>query len=124
MECPVPRRLLLVEDDPLVRETVTDYLRRDEHEVSTAVTGREGLEKFADGNFDLVVTDLALEEMNGEGLANAIRERDATVPIILLTGFSEVPLSEDRFSAVLHKPLLPADLWRAIAQVTADAASS
>ena len=114
-------RVLLVEDDPLVRETVTDYLRRDEHEVSTAATGREGLEKFAAGDYDLVVTDLALEELNGEGLATAIREHNETVPIILLTGFADKMLSTDhRFDAVLHKPLVPAELWQAIARVTAE----
>ena len=112
-------RVLLVEDDSRVRETVTDYLRRDEHEVSTAVTGHEGLEKFRAGTFDLVVTDLALEGLNGEALATAIRQHDAGVPIILLTGFADTRLSDGhRFDAVLHKPLGPNDLWRAIAQVT------
>ena len=112
-------RVLLVEDDSRVRETVTDYLRRDEHEVSTAVTGHEGLEKFLAGTFDLVVTDLALEGLNGEALATAIRGYNTTIPIILITGFADTLLSEDhRFDAVLHKPLGPNDLWRAIAQVT------
>ena len=64
-----PLRVLLVEEDPMVREVVSEYLRRDEHEVSTAVTGREGLEKFEAGGFDLVVADLALGELNGERLA-------------------------------------------------------
>ena len=44
-------KVLVVEDDPLVREVVSEYLRRDEHEVSTAVSGREGLEKFGEGRF-------------------------------------------------------------------------
>ncbi len=113
-----PLRVLLVEDDPMVREAVSAYLHRDMHEVSTAVTGREGLEKFKEGAFDLVVTDLALEELNGESLATAIREQNAAVPIILLTGYAEKLVETSRFDAVLHKPLVPADLWRAIAEVT------
>ncbi len=116
-------RVLLVEDDPAVREAVSEYLRCDSHEVSTAVTGREGLEKFVEGNFDLVVTDLALEELNGEGLATAIREHDAAVPIILVTGYTDLVPREGRFNAVLHKPLVPGELWRAIAQVTAEGAT-
>ena len=115
-----PLRVLLVEDDPLVRETVTDYLRRDEHQVSTASTGREGLEKFTEGTYDLVVTDLALEELNGDGLATAIREQNERVPIILLTGFADAVLPPvHRFDAVLHKPLVPRELWQAIERVTA-----
>ena len=115
-----PLRVLLVEDDPLVREAVTDYLRRDDHQVSTASTGREGLAKFTEGTYDLVVTDLALEELNGDGLATAIREQNGQVPIILLTGFADTLLPPaHRFDAVLHKPLVPQELWQAIERVTA-----
>lgn len=116
-----PLRVLLVEDDPMVREVVSEYLRRDDHEVSTAVTGKEGLEKFEAGAFDLVVTDLALEGLNGERLAAAVKQRAAATPVILLTGFGDKMLAEgckpDNIDAVLRKPLAPAELWRAMAQV-------
>ena len=75
-----PLRVLLVEDDARVREVVGEYLRRDQHEVCVAESAREGLEKFDAGRFDLVVTDLALEEMNGEQLAAAIKGRAAKCP--------------------------------------------
>lgn len=117
-----PLKVLLVEDDPAVREVVSEYLRRDEHEVSPAVTGREALEKFDGGTFDLVVTDLALEEMNGEKLALAIKERRADMPVILITGFADTLLAADKkpqgVDVVLRKPLLAGDLWSAMAQVT------
>jgi CheY-like chemotaxis protein len=116
-----PLHVLLIEDDPLVREVVSEYLRRDEHEVSSAVTAREGLEKFAAGAFDLVVTDLALEGMNGERLAMEIKERAAGMPIILLSGFGDALANAQHLpagiDAVLRKPLAPGDLWRAVAQV-------
>lgn len=122
-----PLRVLLVEDDPLVREVVSEYLRRDNHEVSTAVTGPEGLAKFGEGSFDLVVTDLALDEMNGERLAVAIKEQAAGMPIILLSGFGQGSASNGELppgiDAVLHKPLAPGDLWRAVAQVMMQAES-
>lgn len=115
-----PLRVLLVEDDPLVREVVAEYLRRDEHEVSTAVNGAEGLEKFVAGNFELVVTDLALESMNGAKLAEEIKSRSST-PIILLTGFADTLLVDGcpppQVDALLRKPLSPGALWQAVAQV-------
>ncbi len=118
-----PLRVLLVEDDLRVREVVSEYLRRDQHEVSTAEDGDEGLEKFVAGQFDLVVTDLALKEMNGEQLAAAIKQRTAGCPVILLTGFADTLLDRgdkpSDFDAILRKPLLPGDLWRVIAQVMA-----
>ncbi len=121
-------RVLLVEDDPVVREVISEYLRRDDHEVSTAVTGSEGLEKFGAGGFDLVVADLALEGLNGERLAAAVKQRDATTPVILLTGFGDKLLADghkpENIDAVLRKPLAPAELWRAMAQVVAAGTAS
>ena len=119
-----PLRVLLVEDDPRVREVVSEYLRCDQHEVTAAVNGREGLEKFEAGEFDLVVTDLAIEAMNGEQLAAAIKLRTKT-PVILLTGFADTMLADgrkpDSVDVMLRKPLSPGDLWRAVAQVMAQA---
>ncbi len=118
-----PLRVLLVEDDARVREVMSEYLRRDQHEVSVAESGSEGLEKFAAGRFDLVVTDLALQGMNGQQLAAAIKQRASDCPVILLTGFADTLLDRGNqptcFDAVLRKPLLPGDLWRAMAQVLA-----
>jgi DNA-binding response OmpR family regulator len=117
-----PLRVLVVEEDPAVREVVSEYLRRDHHEVSTAVNGRDGLDTFSAGPFDLVVADLALDEMNGERLAMEIKERSPKMPVILLTGFGDPALASDELpsgaNAVLRKPLAPDDLWRAVARVT------
>ena len=116
-----PLRVLLVEEDAGVREVVSEYLRRDQHEVSTASTGREGLEKFEAGKFDLVVADLALEELNGERLAAAIKAHTPGMPVILLTGFADSVVSPEHqpvgIDAVLRKPLEAGALWRTMAQV-------
>jgi CheY-like chemotaxis protein len=115
-------RVLVVEEDPAVREVVSEYLRRDHHEVSTAANGRDGLETFSTGPFDLVVADLALDEMNGERLAMEIKERSPLMPVILLTGFGDPELASGALpsgaNAILRKPLAPDDLWRAVARVT------
>ncbi len=122
-----PLKVLVVEDDPSVREVVSEFLRRDDHTVSTAESGREGLEKFGAGGFDLVVTDLALEEMSGQQMAAEIKARQADMPVILLTGFADTLLASGEkpagIDAVLRKPLVPADLWRAMAEVMAGSAA-
>ena len=68
-----PLRVLVVEDEPLVREVVSVYLHEDGHSVETAGNGREGLEKFKGGAFDVVLTDRAMPEMNGDQLAAQIK---------------------------------------------------
>ena len=119
---PQPLRVLLVEEDPMVREVVSEYLRRDEHEVSTAVTGTEGLEKFEAGTFDLVVTDLALDGINGERLAaasQAARRGDAGDPADRVRRFARMaPATSRRHRRrVAQAARALADLWRAMAQV-------
>jgi CheY-like chemotaxis protein len=71
-----PLRILVVEDEPLVREVLGVYLSEDHHDVTTAVNGRDGLEKFQAGDYDLVVTDRAMPEMNGDQLAGRDQETE------------------------------------------------
>jgi len=66
------------------------YLREDKHIVQTACNGREGLEKYQAGSFDLVMTDRAMPEVNGDVLAANIKKINPRQPVILLTGFGDL----------------------------------
>jgi signal transduction histidine kinase len=83
-------RVLVVEDEPLVREVIEVYLREDRHTVEVAANGREGLEKYRGGAFDLVLTDRAMPEVNGDVLAAEIKKINPRQPVILLTGFGDL----------------------------------
>jgi len=85
-----PLHILVVEDEPLVREVIEVYLREDNHIVLTASNGREGLEKYRSGTFDLVLTDRAMPECNGDVLAAEIKKLSPHQPVILLTGFGDL----------------------------------
>ncbi|MET9730607.1 response regulator transcription factor [Streptomyces sp. NPDC006458] len=77
-------RVLLVEDDPSVREGVELGLRRRGHEVRTAATGEAGLAALAEFRPDLLLLDLMLPGMNGVQVCRRVRER-SQLPIIMLT---------------------------------------
>ena len=77
-------RILVVDDEPASRTVVRDALERDGHEVVPAIDGEEALERFGDGAFDLVVTDLAMPRLDGSELVKEIR-RTSAVPILVLT---------------------------------------
>jgi signal transduction histidine kinase len=85
-----PLHILVVEDEPLVREVIEVYLREDNHIIQTAANGREGLEKYRAGTFDLVLTDRAMPEVNGDVLAAEIKKINPHQPVILLTGFGDL----------------------------------
>ncbi len=77
-------RILLIEDDPSIREVTAIGLRNAGFTVDTADDGRAGLDRFESGSFDLVLLDVMLPRMDGLEVARAIR-RTSMLPIVMLT---------------------------------------
>jgi two-component system, OmpR family, response regulator MtrA len=80
----VDERILLVEDDPSIREITAIGLQNAGFAVTTASDGVEGLERFRREPFDLVLLDIMLPRMDGFDVCRAIR-RTSTVPVVMLT---------------------------------------
>ena len=116
-----PLRVLVVEDEDMVREVISYYLAEDQHEVTLASNGREGLDKFRGGEFDLVLTDRSMPEMNGDQLAAAIKSLKPAQRLILLTGFGDLMNSAgerpDGVDLVVGKPFTMTTLREAIATI-------
>jgi len=102
-------RVLVVEDDPLVRMAVTEQLSSQGHTVQSATNGLEGLDAFMSGRFDLVLTDRAMPEMGGDQLATTIKQLAPGKPIIMLTGFGDLMQAKNErpaaVDAVVSKPV-------------------
>jgi DNA-binding response OmpR family regulator len=81
-------RILLVDDEQAVQTLLTYPLRKDGYDVVPAANGQEALERFRDGDFDLVVLDVMLPHVDGFEVCRALRARSA-VPIIMLTAKAE-----------------------------------
>jgi two-component system KDP operon response regulator KdpE len=77
-------RVLVADDESAIRKVVRDALEREGHEVIAVIDGQEALERFEEGSFDLVVTDLAMPRVDGIELVKEIRRR-SEVPILVLT---------------------------------------
>ncbi len=92
MRSPTPEpapdaRILLVDDNRLgliARKSVLEELG---YRITTASEGNEALERFSAEHFDLVITDYKMPKMNGLELIRRIRERAASIPIILVSGY-------------------------------------
>jgi two-component system response regulator MtrA len=84
----VDARILLIEDDPSIREVTAIGLRNAGFTVETADDGQAGLERFAAASFDLVLLDVMLPRIDGLEVAREIR-RTSTVPIVMLTARSD-----------------------------------
>jgi PAS domain S-box-containing protein len=116
-----PLHILLVDDDPLVRTSVVAQLNTLSHVVETAANGREGLERFASGQFDLVVTDRAMPEVGGDQLAASLERSSPDTPVIMLTGFGDLMGAKGEHppgvDAVVSKPVTLDALTQAIQKV-------
>ncbi len=97
-------RILLVDDEKMVRAVLTKLLTLRGHEVEAAASGPEALTITDSNGFDLVIVDQAMPEMNGRELAHILRGRFPTMPIILLTGDTEVGEPGDDIDIILSKP--------------------
>ncbi|HKP04985.1 MAG TPA: ATP-binding protein [Chthoniobacterales bacterium] len=113
--------VLLVDDEPRVLEVVSSYLRCDGHSVSTAASGREGLEKFRRNQFDLVVLDRVMPEMSGDQTARFIKQVNQDIPVIMLTGFGGLIETKGSQPAaidvVLNKPVTLDELRKTIGKL-------
>jgi DNA-binding response OmpR family regulator len=107
------RRILLVEDDPAVREMLAQYLQLEHYELVQAASGMEALQRAAAHTPDLVILDLTLPDIDGLEVARRVRQESA-VPIIMLTGRTDLTDKEAGFRAgaddYLTKPFHPREL--------------
>jgi two-component system response regulator MprA len=117
-DAPIGKRILLVDDERAVRETVRRLLTHDDHTVIEANNGAEALGLFAQGRFDLVVTDCVMPFVEGDELAVKIRALAPEQPILMITGHRRKPGRANPVDAVLYKPFELSDLRTAITLVT------
>jgi CheY-like chemotaxis protein len=100
-------RVLVIDDDASVREAVSYLLAEFGYDCETAADGLRGLARFDEGGWNLVLTDLAMPEMNGWEVAAAIRRRSPTMPIVLITGLTDPDVmgrARERGLPVVPKP--------------------
>ena len=120
-----PARILLVEDEAMIRDLSEGVLRRAGHSVTTAADGDRALALAgpADVPFDLVVLDLVLPGRSGSEVYRFLRERQPALPVLLCSGNPEDDMVDPSMRAgvagILRKPYRPAELERAVARALA-----
>ena len=84
-------RILLVEDDPMIRISTTDMLEDLGHSVTEAANGNNALELLDKSRFDVIVTDLALPDMRGDEIASRAVKQQPGLRVIFATGYEAPP---------------------------------
>ncbi|MDR9771433.1 response regulator [Rhizobium hidalgonense] len=113
-------KILLVDDDALIAMSSVDMLEDLGHEVVEANSGLEALELIRNGQpFDLVITDYSMPGMTGAQLAEAARDILPALPIVLATGYADLPAGTDIDLPRLAKPYNQAQLAKEISKAVA-----
>ena len=112
--------ILAVDDNSAALGTLGRMLRALGHTVDLATGGIQGLEKFREGNYDLVVTDRAMPDMNGDQMASAIKDLASSQRVIMLTGLGDMMGTVDTpqgVDLVLGKPVTMSVLRQALLNI-------
>jgi CheY-like chemotaxis protein len=129
---PMPK-VLVIDDDRLVREAAQVLLRARGYEVTAAPDGRSGIAAMKDGRFDVVIVDLFMPNMDGLSVMQAIRQADPKIPMIAASGFMfdgscpEMPgfqamVADAGAAFTLYKPFRPQEVLRVVEEALRAAA--
>ncbi|MEO8429531.1 MAG: response regulator [Verrucomicrobiota bacterium] len=118
------QRILVVDDEPMVRDSIEMLLKNEGHQVEAVGNGEQALEKLGKRNYDIVFTDHIMGGMSGEELALAIKAKYPSQIVIMLTGYGAVldqlthegPLVDFTLTKPIDIPLLRLTLLRLTSQ--------
>jgi CheY-like chemotaxis protein len=104
------QRILLVEDESITRAYIADVLRTDGYEVEEARDGAQAVELFAQRQFDLVITDFIMPQMDGLKLISRVHSMSPHTPIILVTAYLSTTVGKtilQQSAELIGKPVEP-----------------
>ena len=116
-------RILVAEDDPAVREFVARALAHAGHDATLVINGQRAIEALVGKEFDLLITDIVMPEVDGITLALKVAKDRPDMPILMMAGYAEERQRAHNLEALIHKvigkPFSLADFLAAVAEALA-----
>jgi DNA-binding NtrC family response regulator len=84
------KKILVVDDDQVIRDLIISFLSFSGYEAQGAQNGQEGLDLVLKNQPDLVITDIHMPQMNGFQLLKAVKKIDSDIPVIFITGYAHL----------------------------------
>lgn len=116
--------ILVIDDEKCILRVIEEALTRFGHQVELAADGYEGIQKFDDGSYDIVITDLRMPGIDGKGVVRHIRRsRKNSIPIIGISGTPWL-IEDSDFDVVLPKPFPLLELVESVKKITTGSSKS
>ena len=110
--------ILVIDDEKGILRVIEEALTKFGHQVELAADGYEGIQKFDDGSYDIVITDLRMPGLDGKGVVQHIRKsHNNSIPIIGISGTPWL-IQDSGFDVVLPKPFPLLDLVESVNKIT------
>ena len=108
------KRVLIIDDDTYICTLLEKYLKKNGFEVEVAYTGKTGLAKLKKENFDIVLCDFRLPDVDGKQMLTDIKEHNSAIQVIIITGYSDVRIAVQLIKAGAYeyvtKPIYPEEI--------------
>ena len=115
------RRILLVDDDTSLLETLNDFLSYEGYEVVTAISGEQALQKLRVASPDIIILDMSMPGMGGVGFLDRITNADGSTqyPVLVLTARAAMAsyFADKQIDGFVSKPCDPADLLTEVSRI-------
>lgn len=119
--------IMIVDDEPIVGKRLKSALENDGHAVEVFETGKSAINRLQEKTFDIVVTDVRIDEVDGLEILDAVRKSSTTTKTILITGYATVEVAREALAKgafdFIAKPFMPKDLRKVIEKAARELAS-
>jgi len=99
-------KILIVDDELIVRESLGGWLERDGHTVDKAASGEEALEKCEKTRYDILLLDIKMEGMSGLDVLKKVKENDPDVSVVMITAYGSIPSAIEAMKNGAHEYML------------------
>ncbi len=88
-------KILIVDDELIMRESLAGWLRRDGHDIALAASGEEAMQILKDSRFDILLVDIKMEGMSGLDVLRQVKESDPDVAVVMITAYGSIATAID-----------------------------
>ena len=83
-------KILIIDDEMIMRESLAGWLKRDGHEVASAASGEEAMQRLQNTRFDILLLDIKMEGMSGLDVLKQVKENDPDVAVVMITAYGSI----------------------------------
>jgi DNA-binding NtrC family response regulator len=120
----IETKILIVDDEPIMRESLAGWLERDGHAIDTVASGEAALEKLKDTLYDILLVDIKMEGMSGLDVLKYVKENDPDVAVVMITAYGSISTAIEAMKNgaydYLLKPFDPDELGIIIEKIIRD----